>query len=109
MGAVDDLRACRRSLNLAVVQAVKEVSFSEDIALQVEKDSLIGAMMLPRPVQAGDPVSLARRIPVRELKPNGWRTRVVDHETESGVNVCAWPQDRISHDTLDALADMVLL
>ena len=42
-------------------------------------------------------VTLTRRIPVRELRSKGWRTRVV-----------TVPQDRAQHETLDALVEVVL-
>ena len=35
--------------------------------------------------------SLTRRIPVREERAKGWRTRIVDHETESGINLVTEP------------------
>ena len=83
-GTVSDLRERREFLNLAVLKAVKEIPFSGDIGPQVEKDCQLGAMTLPRPLEPEDirAVTLTRRIPVRELRSKGWRTRVVDHETE---------------------------
>ena len=67
-------------------------------------------MTLPRPLCESDleQVTLTRRIPVRELRASGWRTRVVDHYTECGVNRCTTPQDKVKHDTLDSLAQVVL-
>ena len=47
--------------------------------------------------------NLTRRTPVREERQAGWRTRVVDHETESLVNEAPRPQDRVRHDSLDLL------
>ncbi|CAE8612287.1 unnamed protein product [Polarella glacialis] len=38
-----------------------------------------------------------------------WLTRIVDLETESGANPATRPFDKISHDTLNALATMILL
>ena len=38
----------------------------------------------------------------------GWRTRVVDHKTESGVNYAIDPVDKIKHDTIDNLVEGIL-
>lgn len=40
---------------------------------------------------------------MREGRSSGWPTRVVDHETESGVNAAAASADKIHHDSLDPL------
>eukprot|EP00971_Amphidinium_carterae_P084582 1674340-Amphidinium_carterae.1 len=52
-------------------------------------------------------VTLTRRLAVRELRSKGWRTRAVDHFTESGVNGSTDVQDSPSHDTLDSLAAII--
>ena len=51
----------------------------------------------------GDRVTLTRRIPVREERQAGWRTQIVDHETESWVNEATRPCDKIRNDTLGIL------
>ena len=96
--------------NWRVISAVRELPFSGDIFPQVLEDAEIGAMTMPRLLMPTDiqTVTLTRRIPVRELRSKGWRTRVVDHESESGVNRATVPCDRIQHDTLDTLAAIVL-
>lgn len=106
---VDELRLQRVALNNQVLSAVKEMPFSADISPQVFEDAELGAMTVPRLLLPQDLVShtLTRRIPVRELRSKGWRTRVVDHESESGVNGATVPCDRIEHDTLDTLASLV--
>lgn len=106
---VQQLRQNRVALNQNVLAAVKELPFSEDISPQVYDDFFLGAMTVPRLLTPSDveSVTLTRRIPVRELRAKGWRTRVVDHESESGVNLATLPCDRIQHDTLDTLAAIV--
>ena len=42
-------------------------------------------------------VTLTRRIPVREHRAKGWRTRTVDHATESLINGATFPFDRVHH------------
>ena len=108
---VNELRENRSLFNQKVLSAVKELPFSSDIIPQVLEDFELGAMSQPRPLEPADMqrVSLTRRIPVRELRSKGWRTRVVDHETESGINGATTPADKIKHDTLDVLAEIVLL
>ena len=44
-----------------------------------------------------------RRIPVRELRPSGWRTRIADHATESGLNPITEQLERMRHDTCDCM------
>ena len=53
-------------------------------------------------------VRLTRRIPVRELRAKGWRTRTVDHATESLINDATKPTDRVRHDTVDVLITILL-
>ena len=108
--SVEELLENRLDRNLRVLSALKELPFSSDIGPQVFEDADLGAMTWPRLLLPDDvqQVTLTRRIPVRELRAKGWRTRVVDHESESGVNAATTPADKIEHDTLDVLADQVL-
>ena len=41
-------------------------------------------------------------------RANGWRTRLVDHKTESEVNWACQAQEKLVHDTIDVLVGMVL-
>ena len=109
-GSLEDLRANREVLNRQVLAALKGLPFSEDIAPQVDLDAELGAMSQPRMLETEDlkNVNFTRRIPVRELRSKGWRTRVVDHASESGINMCTRPQDRVKRDTLDTLANVAL-
>ena len=109
-GSIQQLQEQRGVMNRRVRHFLKDVPFGEDIGPQAQKDHMLGAMTLPRPLREDDleQVTLTRRIPVRELRASGWRTRIVDHHTECGVNLCTTPQDRVKHDTLDSLAQVVL-
>ncbi len=49
-----------------------------------------------------------RRIPVREMRAKGWRTRVVEHVTESGCNPATGRQSAPKHDTLDQIAALIM-
>ena len=63
-------------------------------------------MSKPRPLQDWDleEVKLTRRILVREERESGWRTRGVDHETESMINPATRLCDKVQHDGIDLLA-----
>ena len=55
-----------------------------------------------------DEASLTRRLPVREERPKGVRTRPVDHFTESGINPATRPQDAIEHETVDHYISLLI-
>ena len=100
-----DLREGRAELNKQVLERVKELPFSEDIHPAVLKDAGQGFMSFPKRLddEIMHEANLTRRIPVREERQDGWRTRIVDHETESFINEATRPQDRVQHDGLDLL------
>jgi hypothetical protein len=50
-----------------------------------------------------------RRIPVREELSKGWRTWVVDHETESMINVAAFTQSGVQHDGVGVISMICIL
>ena len=105
-----DLKHARLSFNHTVVRAVKQLPFSEDVLPQVSADCEQHFMSFPRAVVPADlfDKSLARRIPVREKRAKGWRTRVADHETENGINPATEPVGKIRHDPLDVLSEIVM-
>ena len=99
-----------RGFNAEVRRALKDLPHSQDIAPELQKDVDIGAMLPAREFQPSDMQHqlFTRRIPVREERPSGWRTRVADHATESGVNLATWQLDALRHDTVDCLVWIVL-
>ena len=74
-------------------------------------DAQAGYMTLPVPVHHLDLslISLTRRLPVREERPKGTRTRSVDHFTESGVNPATRPQDALTHETVDHFISLLVM
>ena len=106
----EDLRSQRESFNEKVLASLKELPFLEDMFPQVVEDADEGFMSQPRPLVSGDLVdkSMTRRIPVREERAKGWRARVVDHETESGVNPATCLVDKMRHRTLDVRVAILL-
>ena len=99
----DDLREQRSELNHKVISKLRDMPFSEDILPAVLKDVEAGFMMPPVSLDEVDlrKCNLTRRIPVREERQAGWRTRIVDHETESCINEATIPADKVQHDGLD--------
>ncbi len=53
-------------------------------------------------------VSLSRRITVREERAKGWRTRSVDHMTESELNATTWCTRKTTTTSAYALVWMML-
>ena len=85
-----------------MLSKLKEVEFSDDVYDQTLADANDGFMSDPVPLDEVDldEVSLTRRIPVRELRAKGWRTRVVDHFTESETNPAVEAVDKVKHDSV---------
>ena len=48
-------------------------------------------------------INITRRIPVRELRSKGWRTRPADYATESMMDDATRPSDRVRRDNIDVL------
>ena len=105
-----DLRKDRKEINEHVLAAMKPLPFEEDILPQTLADAELGFMSQPRRFEPQDveDKNLTRRIPVREERAKGWRTRVVDHETESLINEATRPADRVKHDSVDVMAFIVV-
>jgi len=97
--------------NQEVLRALKELPYADDIAGDVQKDVAIGAMTEPEVLSSKHVQNflLTRRIPVREEKAAGWRTRVADHATESAVNIATSLRDRMRHDTVDVMVWFMLV
>ena len=95
--SVSDLRARRSEINQVVLAGVRELPFSSDVYDITCEDAEAGFMRGPFPLDALNlsEVTLTRRIPVRELRSKGWRTRAVDHATESLLNPATAPADRV--------------
>ena len=97
-----ELRARRLELNQVVLAGVRALLSSSDVYDITCDDAAEGFMRGPFPVDTLDltAISLTRRIPVRELRSKGWRTRAVDHATASNLNPATPPSDRGSTITL---------
>ena len=108
---VSELRRHRAVINELVLAGVRELPFSDDVLAITRDDAASGFMTEPVPLEDIDltEVTLTRRIPVREHRAKGWRTRTVDHATESLINGATFPCDRVHHDTIDVLICILLM
>jgi len=104
------LRSNRGLLNEAVLSKLRESDFSGDVMEETLKDVEFGCMARVTKIGEVDlgKVSVSRRIAVRELRSKGWRTRVVDHMTESWQNPAMRPVDKVTHDCVDVLVYMLV-
>ncbi len=109
--SVAELREDRWHLNQAVIARIKPMPYQEDVLPQVWQDAEQGFMSTPRLLKEEDlySKSFTRRIPVREERPKGWTTRVVDHETESMMNPATQPVDKLQFDGLEMLVAILLV
>ena len=108
--SVEQVKADRKLLNDAVISRLREDEFSDDVMKETLADVEFGCMARLSKLEDVDlgKVSVSRRIPVRELRSKGWRTRVVDHMTESMHNPATVPVDKIKHDNVDALVRILV-
>ena len=98
-------------LQVLVLTGVRGPPFSDDVSAITREDVASGFMTEPVPLEDIDltGVTLTRRIPVREHRAKGWRTRTVDHATESLINGATFPSDRVHHDIIDVLICILLM
>eukprot|EP00972_Heterocapsa_arctica_P107411 15820862-Heterocapsa_arctica.AAC.1 len=105
------LRSERAERNQFVLSQLRESEWDGDLMAEADKDLELGAMTAVVPLSNVDldSINVSRRLPVREQKSAGWRTRAVEHKTESGVNLATQPVDKMIHDGLDTLVAMTLV
>ena len=102
--AVEQLLQSAELNNRKVIERLNETEYSQDVWDATVADAQQGWMTYPEEV-VELPVDrvLTRRLPVRELRSKGWRTRVVDHATESEINDYTAVREATQHDGLDVL------
>ena len=98
-------------LHVLVLVGVRELPLPDDVFDITRDDAASGFLTEPVPLEDMDltVVTLTRRIPVREHRAKGWRTRTVDHATASLINGATFPSDRVHHDTIDVLICILLI
>ena len=108
--SVAELREQRAERNTYVLSRVVPSEWSSDLSDSTVADAQAGYMTPPVPVHHLDLslISLTRRLPVREERQKGMRTRSVDHFTESGINPATRPQDALTHETADHFISLLV-
>ena len=88
---------------------MKKSKFSDDLHALCVEDAELGAMSEPAQLEKEPAdIHLTRRIPVRELRRKGWRTRSVDDFTESLINEWCFPVDSPLTDSLETMIFMII-
>lgn len=105
-----ELLRMRPEMNRRVLAACMEVDFTEDVWLSTTDESTEGITSEPSPIFDEDlaKCTFTRRLPVREERSKGWRTRMVDHFTESQVNCATVLSDKTQQDSIDVQVVSVL-
>ena len=107
--SVQQLRAMRADLNASVLGNLRSTQWADDVMDETAKDVAFGAMRGPwkfSETSLSD-ISVSRRMPVREERSSGWKTRIVDDCSESGINTATQAAERLRNDTVDVLALMI--
>ena len=100
--SVEDLIAQSPSRNRELVASARPSEWDEDLMYIAPTDAELGFNSLPRKLSDWflDNVTLCRRIPVREEKVSGWRTRPVDDESENAFHNTVVSSHTTVHDGL---------
>ena len=108
--SLEELAAARYETNLYILGKCEEREHNGDLVTLGEQDCSEGCMTEAIVVdeELTRSVTLSRRIAVRELRSKGWRTRSVDHMSESGLAAATKPKDKIKHQTIDTMVFMIL-
>jgi hypothetical protein len=101
----------RSLLNEFVVSSIKGTDFDEDLMNVALDEFDHGLSAEPSLVVPGDwsLFNFCRRIPIREERAHGWRTRPVDHFTENAGNGATIPQDKTIFDNIGVMVSIILL
>ena len=104
------VKAARYDTNLHILGKCEERELNGDLVTMGEQDCAEGCMTDSIIVdeELTRSVTRSRRIVVRELRAKGWRTRSVDHMSESGLAAATKPKDKIKHHTIGTMVFMIL-
>ena len=108
---IQDLCGVAAQSNGEIVTSIRRSQFDDDLIKIAIDDAVAGFNSEPMPLSSWhmSEVNLARRIPVREERADGWRTRPVDDESENYVNAAAHPCDTTVYDDILTLVIPVLI
>ena len=87
--AVSELQARHTHFNSLVISNLRPSEWSHDVWSETEKDVAFGAMRGLWQLRDIDlsRTLVSRRMPVREERASGWKTRIVDDCSQSSVSV----------------------
>ena len=107
---VDELIRRRRETNMMVVENIRETEWDSELYRLAEEEHEFGSSSAPTVLLDSDldECNLRRRIPIREERAKGWRTRPVDHMTECLVNPATLVHDKASYDSVHVLVVTLL-
>ena len=102
----------RESFNEKAISMMKETEFSKDMVDLADDDARKGYMTKPvvSTKQSRKNILVSRRIPVREWKDSieDWKTRPVDHGSESGLKQATSSKYKTKVQGLEFLITIVL-
>ena len=106
--SVQELRDRRAEFNSVVLSSLTSSQWSDDLVEETAKDVVAGAMHGPWRLEDINIENklLSRRMPVREERATGWKTRVVDDCSQSGINLATQATEKLSNDGIDVLVLM---
>ena len=113
--SMTELYERRVELNMNAVAKMREVEHAEDLTDLANEDALTGHMTKPicgsETSLLGKDILVSRRIPVREWKGSlkKWRTRPVDHGSESGLKAATDATERTQVQGLEFLVTLLLM
>ena len=103
--SLEELRGRRAEFNDQVIANLRRSEWTQDLMAETMKDVAFGAMRGPWRLCDTDFSSrlVSRQMPVREERAAGWKTRIVDDCTESGINVATQACEKLRNDSIDVL------
>ena len=96
--------------NAAVIKRLRVCAHSCELFSQTSREAELGRMTPPVPLQDVDLhcVRVSQRFAVEQVRADGsTKVRCVDSCTESGINPCTEPGERIELDGLDFLLEIM--
>jgi hypothetical protein len=103
--SIEDLVQSREERNRKLVRTMRPSEWDDDLMDLAIEEASIGCNSEPRILTHEDMLAytLCRRIPVREERASGWRTRAVDDETEAGINPATFQDHATLYDDISKL------
>ncbi len=106
--SIEDLVLSRGERNRKLVNSMRPSDWDDDLMDLAIEEASLGCNSEPRMLTHEDMLvyTLCRRIPVREERASGWRTRAVDGKTEAGINPATVQDHATVYDDISKLDTM---